>query len=360
MTDDWVITSVDEVTVEWLTAVLTQAHALTHGSVASFTIDTGSGNWSANASLTLTYTDDAQGTLPKRLFLKMVNTALDDNESFDDSEVAYYTHDYVDVPDAPLVRCYAAAYSETAQRYHLLLDDVSETHVLALDKEPTLDYGIALAEGLAAMHARWWGAKGLAEAGAAMHSPAHIQRFIDIAAPGVNHIVAHVSAELEPGWPAFMRDLFANLPAALIARTQDANGFTLIHGDNNETNILVPREGIRPIYLIDRQPFNWSLTTWLGAYDLAYAIVRDWPIEIRRQCEMPILQHYHQHLMQNGIANYAWDQLIYDYKLCVPICVAIATEFCRGGLNQRWQHIWLPQLQRSLTAYDDWDCRSQW
>jgi hypothetical protein len=170
----------------------------------------------------------------------MANTALDDGESFDDSEVAYYTRDYVDVPDAPLVPCYHAAYSETAQRYHLLLEDVSETHVLAVDKDLTLAYGLALAEGLAAMHARWWGAKGLAEASAAMHSPAHIQRFINIAELGVDHILKHVSAELKPGWPALMRDLFANLPAALIARTQDANGFTLIHGDNNETNILVP------------------------------------------------------------------------------------------------------------------------
>jgi hypothetical protein len=31
------------------------------------------------------------------------------------------------------------------------------------------------------------------------------------------------------------------------------------------SNILVPRQGDRPIYLIDRQPFNWSLTAWLGA-----------------------------------------------------------------------------------------------
>ncbi|MBE2221765.1 MAG: hypothetical protein IAF02_09505 [Anaerolineae bacterium] len=360
MTDEWVITSVDEVTVGWLTAVLTQSNALTHGDVTAVTVETGGGNWSANASLTLTYSDDAQGQRPKRLFLKLVNTALDDDESFDDSEVTYYTRDYVDVADAPLVPCYHAAYSATVQRYHLLLEDVSETHVLALEKAPTLAYGLALAEGLAAMHARWWGAKGLAEAGAAMHSAAHIQRFIDIAAPGVDHIIAHVSADLKPGWPALMRDLFANLPAALIKRTQDANGFTLIHGDNNETNILVPREGTRPIYLIDRQPFNWSLTTWLGVYDLAYAIVRDWPIEIRRQWELPILHHYHQHLMQHGIASYSWNQLLDDYKLCVPICVAIATEFCRGGLNQRWQHIWLPQLQRSLTACDDLECRSLW
>ena len=32
------------------------------------------------------------------------------------------------MPDPPLVRCYAAAYSADAGRGHLLFDDVSATH----------------------------------------------------------------------------------------------------------------------------------------------------------------------------------------------------------------------------------------
>ena len=53
----------------------------------------------------------------------------------------------------------------------------------------------------------------------------------------------------------------------------------------------LPR-GDRPIYLIDRQPFNWSLTTWLGVYDLAYAIVLDWPSELRERFEILTLERY--------------------------------------------------------------------
>ena len=48
------------------------------------------------------------------------------------------------MPDAPLLRCYDARYSEELRRYHVLLDDVSETHVNASEKEPTLAYGLAL------------------------------------------------------------------------------------------------------------------------------------------------------------------------------------------------------------------------
>ncbi len=355
-----VIQSVDQVTPAWLTAVLTATDALTRGAVAACEVTTSQGNWSSNVQLRLRYTPGAQGALPTRLFLKMVNTDTGDDEFFGPSEVHYYTRDYVDVPDAPLIRCYHAAYSEAQQRYHLLLDDVSETHVLALDKSPTLAYGQAVAEGLAALHARWWGAVGLAAAGAPIHNAAHIQRFIDIAAPGAEHILRHCAADLQPHWSDAMRTLFARHPQTLMTRARDLEGFTLIHGDANETNILVPRVGDRPVYLIDRQPFDWSLTTWLAAYDLAYIIALDWDVATRRRLEEPVLRHYLHHLRARGVNAYSWQQLFDDYRHAVVMGVYIATEYCRGGINEPLRFVWLRKLQRALTACDDLACSELW
>jgi len=354
-----VITHLEQVTPEWLTAVLSNSDALTTGAVAAFDVDRGRGNWSTNAHLNVRYVNGSQGALPQRLFLKLVNTDLED-ESFGPSEVTYYTRDYAGVQDAPLVRCYNAAYSEEMQRYHLLLDDLSETHVEASKKAPTLAYGLALAEGLAAMHARWWGAQRLAEAGTPIHNAKHIRRFVEIAEPGVGHILNQFSAKLESHWPAAIRALYAKHPQAIIQRTQDDNGFTLIHGDVGCTNILVPRDGDRPIYIIDRQPFDWSLTTWLGVYDLAYAIVLDWEIETRRRLELPILKHYHNQLIKKGVTGYSWKRLFDDYRLSAAMGVYIATEYCRGGVNERQIMYWLPKLQRSLTACDDLACHELW
>jgi hypothetical protein len=333
--------------------VLARNGALTQGAVVSVEPSTGRGNWSTSASLLVKYSDEAKGTLPQRLFLKMVDTDLGDGEWFGDSEVAYYIHDYLGVQNAPLLRCYDGAYSETSRRYHLLLDDVSHTHLVACEKAPTRESGLALAEGLAALHARWWGAVRLSEAEAPIHSASHIQRFVDIAQPGVAHVLEQFSPELKPHWPEMMLRLFEHHPQALIRRAQDLNGFTLIHGDAGCYNILVPRQGERPIYLIDRQPFNWSLTTWLGAYDLAYAIVLDWEPEQRRQFEMTILRHYHEKLLQNGVTDYPWERLYDDYRLCAAMGVYIATEYCRGGVIEHLTPVWLPMLQRSLTACDD-------
>jgi hypothetical protein len=359
MMPDEVITDLEQVTVNWLTAVLQNGRAITSGAVAAFEVVAGRGNWSTSAALQARYTDDAQGDLPPRLFLKMVNTDLDD-EFFGPSEVTYYTRDYVGVKNAPLLRCYDAHFSEKQQRYHLLLDDVSETHVEASEKAPTLEYGLALAEGLATLHAHWWGAGRLAAANAPIHSEAHIRRFVAIAEPGAGHIIEQCAAELEPHWPVTIRDLFARHPGALVARTRDDNGFTLIHGDVGHNNILVPRAGDRPIYIIDRQPFDWSLTTWLGVYDLAYAIVLDWEVERRRRLEIPILKQYHAHLIRNGVRDYTWEQLFDDYRLSAALGVYIATEYCRGGINERRRAVWLPMLQRALTACDDLNCRELW
>jgi hypothetical protein len=357
---DKVITSVDQVTVEWLSAVLAASAALTGGAVASIELGTGQGNWSESTNLAVKYMDDARGSLPQRLFLKMVDADTGDDEYFGDSEVTYYTRDYVDVANAPLLRCYDGVYSDELKRYHILLDDVSESHIEAAEREPTLEYGLALAEGLAALHARWWGAGRLAEAGAPIHGAEHIQRFVDIAEPGVGHILGRFSAELEPHWPDALHELYAKHPQAIIERTQDDNGFTLIHGDVGYNNVLVPREGERPIYIIDRQPFDWSLTTWLGVYDLAYAIVLDWEVETRRQYEIPILKRYQASLIEDGVNDYSWERLYDDYRLCVAMGVYIATEYCRGRVNERWIHRWMPMLQNSLTACDDLDCRALW
>lgn len=355
-----VIVRLEDVTAGWLTAVLRKSGALTAGEVVSFEVDGGSGNWSQNGVLQLLYSAGAQGERPERLFLKLVDTDTGDGEYFDDSEVTYYTRDYVGVENVPLVRCYDGAYSAEQLRYHLLLEDLSLTHEECRYKVPNLTYGRALAEGLAAMHAHWWGAERLAEGQAPIHSADFIRRFVAIAEPGSENIIGACAAELEPHWPELMREIYAQHPQQLMARTAEANGFTLIHGDVNPSNVLAPRVGERPIYIIDRQPFDWSLTTWLGVYDLAYLMVAFWNVEVRRALERPILEHYHACLLANGVHDYSWEQLWADYRLMVPMGVYVATEWCRGGVSEGQKNVWLNQLKRSLTACDDLACRELW
>jgi hypothetical protein len=357
---DNVITSLQQVTNEWLTAVLNRSGGLTQGSVAGFDADDGGGNWSTSGSLQLRYSPDAQGERPSRLFLKMVDTNTGDGEFFLPSEVDYYLRDYLDVPDAPLLRCYDGRFSPQLQRYHLLLEDVSATHVVADDKAPTLAHGLALAEALAILHARWWGTQRLAEANAPLHDAGYIRRFATIAEPGVAHVLTLFAADLKPHWPDLLRALFANLPDRMVARSQDTATFTLIHGDPNPRNIMVPREGERPLYLIDKQPFDWSLTTWLGAFDLAYVMALYWEGDLRRELETAVLRRYHQTLLRRGVPGYAWQQLYDDYRLSVAMMVVVAVEYLRGGGDPRWRDFQWGIVRRTLTACDDLNCADLW
>jgi hypothetical protein len=359
---DNVIVSFDQVSPEWLTRVLTQSGALLGGCVESFAKeDTDQRLLSTNAKFCVTYSDGAQGALPQNLFLKTVNVDQGD-EFFGASEVNYYVRDYVGVADVPLPRTYDAAYSETLGRYHILMDDLSDTHVESCAKTPTLEYNLALAEGLAAMHAHWWGRERLTSGGEPIHGPEVIKRFVDIAQPGAGHILNNCANQLAAHWPDLIWKLFDKHPQAMIERMADGNGFTLIHGDANCTNILVPKDVNveRPIYILDRQPFDWSLMTWLGVYDLVYSFVLDSDIETRRAFEKPVLKHYHEQLIKRGVQDYSLEQLWDDYRLSIPIAVYVGTEWCRGHYNADGFSRWMAILQRSLTAIDDLECDNLW
>ena len=54
------------------------------------------------------------------------------------------------------------------------------------------------------------------------------------------HILKYPDNQLESHWPGTMIDLFEAHPRAMVHRTQRGTGFTLIYGDVNPGNILVP------------------------------------------------------------------------------------------------------------------------
>ncbi|MBZ0289802.1 MAG: ecdysteroid 22-kinase family protein, partial [Anaerolineae bacterium] len=217
-------------------------------------------------------------------------------------------------------------------------------------------------EGLAAMHAHWGGRERLEKGGEPIQSPEQIMRYVDIARPGAGHILNNCADQFKAHWPDLIWEVYEKHPAAMIDRTADGHGFTLIHGDANCTNILVPKaaDANRPIYILDRQPFDWSLTTWLGTYDLMYALVLDWDTEIRRALEKTVLQHYHDELIRHGVEHYSWEQLWHDYRLTIPLGIYIGTEWCRGQFYPDTMARWMSILQSTLTAMDDLECASLW
>ena len=167
--------------------------------------------------------------------------------------------------------------------------------------------------------------------------------------------------EIDPLWSSVLLDIFERHPTKMLERTRDSIGFTLIHGDLNPGNILSPITGDLPTYLIDRQPFDWSLTTWLGVSDFSYLIVHWWETEFRRKWEFALLKQYHENLIYKGVTAYSWHQLVRDYKLCVIQSIYVATAWCVSNAERasmKW--VWLPQLKRAMAAYLDLKCGELW
>jgi thiamine kinase-like enzyme len=167
--------------------------------------------------------------------------------------------------------------------------------------------------------------------------------------------------EIEPGWGDVLRRTFERHPALMRDRTRDPTGFALVHGDVNPGNVLSPLAGVGPTYLIDRQPFDWSLTTWLGAADIAYLMVHWWPTDRRRRLETDVLRRYHDGLHRRGVTGYPWDRLVADYRLCAVQSIYVAVSWCileDDRTTMRW--VWLPQLKRSLAAFADLRCDALW
>jgi hypothetical protein len=109
--------------------------------------------------------------------------------------------------------------------------------------------------------------------------------------------------------------------------------------------------------LIDRQPFEWSLTRWLGALDLVTCCVLPWTVDTRRALEPLVLRQYHATLLTKGIAHYSFEELISDYRFAILEGLRIPITWCvpeEDAESMRW--LWHVQLQRALQAYTDWRC----
>jgi hypothetical protein len=152
-----VLTNVAELTPARMTDIVARQSVLSAGEVVSVTVlDEAETLWSQVYHLRCTYSADTPAGAPARLFLKMGRGG--------EAEVAFY-HWMARAAGAglPVVPCYEAAWSPAAERSHLLMSDLADTHGLVAPwplPPPRAD-GEAVVRQLAKFHARWWQHPGL-------------------------------------------------------------------------------------------------------------------------------------------------------------------------------------------------------
>lgn len=325
--------------------------SLVAGSVDAVTVEPVDGTWSRLARLRVRYAPGSTGALPDRLLLKCCTDGV-----FGPSEVRFHTRDYVDLEDAPLPRCHHAAYDEgPPRRYHVLLEDLSRTHHTPREMQPTPALADGLAASLARLHAHRWGAVRMAGLGLGAPAVGEFRRWTDRVGAGLEPMLAAAGSLVSSKRAATLRRMFVGLAEARAARIAAAPGWTLVHGDLNPGNILLPRApGAGAVKFIDRQPFDWSLTRWLGVSDILHVMVLWWAPEARRSLEKRTLDRYHHGLIEEGVRDYDEARMREDVRACLVDALSVVTEWCIDPAErQRMRPLWTRHLGRVLEALDD-------
>lgn len=345
-----------ELTPARVESLLRRAGALHGGGVSAVeVVEDRASTWAGITRVRVAYAAGSAGECPAALLLKRCAG------TFGPSEVHYYTRDYVGLADAPLVRCFAAAFDPGARAYHLLLDDLSGSHVNGDHRAPSREHAVAIGEAFGVLHAHRWGEPRLAELGERAPTPGDVARHLAAIAAGVEPLIEAMGDALAPAWAVRLRRIVAHMPERYVARARDTRALTLLHGDPNPGNLLVPKDAPGPLLLIDRQPFDDSITAWSGTLDLVAAIVPWWEPEARRRFERDALGAWHRTLCARGAGDPGADFLVGDYRFFLTEGLATPLRWCADPADrERMRWLWTRQLERAMAAWDDWACDGVW
>jgi hypothetical protein len=341
------LASAADLTPVRLTKILTAQRALAGGKVAAVTVtDEAQTPWSTVYHLEVSYSPDAAGDAPARLFLKTGQGG--------EAEVRFYgTLARSAGLTLPVVPCYDAAWSPTAERSHLLLLDLAATHGLIAPwpMPPLQAQGEAFSRQLAKLHARWWGHPDLGKTIGNMQWNLRSERAYRETTAWRRAAFGRFAVFLGDRLDVEQRDLYEQVLAFLPAlserywrhRLRSRRGLTLIHGDCHPGNLLYPKDTRRgDIYLVDWQGYRVAT----GATDLAYMVSCHWYAE--RERALPFLECYHAGLVENGIEDYGWDDFCLDYAVAITEYLFDPVRLYDASVDPS---VWWPILQKVLVAY---------
>jgi aminoglycoside phosphotransferase (APT) family kinase protein len=202
---------------------------------------------------------------------------------------------------------------------------------------------------LARWHAAWWDHPDLGETVGRWASPedsaqhmetfaGHYDRFADL-------LGDRVSEE--------RRILYRRLidqSARLSERYHSRRHLSITHGDAHAWNFLLPRAGVADTVRI----FDFDL--WgidVPANDLAYMMAMQWYPERRQALERPLLNLYHDTLIESGITGYSRGALDRDYRWSV--LWQITRPVRQWSINIP-PLVWWNNLERVMMAVEDLGC----
>jgi Ecdysteroid kinase-like family len=267
-------------------------------------------------------------------------------------EVAFYRDVAPSLPAGLVPRCFAAHYTDATTPWHLVLEDLTETHAVATEwpLPPSEAQCRKILRALGRLHAAWWDDPRLGVTIGTWLDDAAMNRFIQQLIGHFAVFADHLGGELSGERRTFYERLITALPQ-LHKRYHDARNITLAHGDAHVWNCFLPRNGSNDVRWFDWDGWRIRVPT----SDLAYMIAVHWYPERRQRLERALLDHYHAALLENGVRSYNRTDMQDDYRLSV-LWLTITPVF-QAGLKLP-PVIWWNNFQRIMAAVDDLECRA--
>ncbi|MBI2737723.1 MAG: phosphotransferase [Rhodospirillales bacterium] len=292
-------------------------------------------------------------TAPRSLILKtaLPTDANDGPFVHGANEVTFYVNVAAAMPEKLVPRCFDSAWRAETRKWHLLLEDLADTHEVATQwpLPPSEEICRRMVRTLARFHAAWWDHPRLGvDIGARVDAETArqaMQRHAGAYARFADHLGDRLSRERRQ-----LYERFFEAAHRVQARVLTWRNVTLVHGDAHVWNCFVPKDGSD-----DLRYFDWD--TWrigLATGDLAYMMATHWYPERRRQLEGPLLDHYHQALLAHGVQGYDRAALAEDYRRSVVMQLLLPPLQWSAGIPP-W--VWWSHIERITAAVDDLDCR---
>ncbi|MFX1241943.1 MAG: hypothetical protein ACFFA7_11910 [Promethearchaeota archaeon] len=364
MKENKVITNIDHLTPEWMTTIFKNKGYLSQGKVARIILNHSEVTLSSNIHfLKVKFSNDAQREpsipyivvkTPKRIF-KNLGT----------HEVKFYSMIAETMNQGTIPTCYDAAVSEESGWSHIILEDLSKTHLGVCDYPPAKRYFEKAIDCLAEIHAFWRDHPKLKEL--SKHSyvlynfkensfnEEEIFKWFKNPCPfkkrTISQFLEFLGDKISDNRKEVVKSVFSLYPQVAYERIKKEN-ITFINADAHLGNFFFPKDMASKksrAILFDWQ--SWGIG--VGCQDLAYMIGLFYYSDYRHLMEMDLIKRYHNELLKLDIKDYSWDDCWYDYKLFALLNLyRIILWWCVGKPPIEW----LYSLENTLCTIEDLNC----